>query len=425
MTISTTTNRATYTGNGVTVAFSFPYAFFAQADLVVVETIIATGVQTTKTLTTHYTISGSVDALGHYSSGGTVTAVTAPASTVTWTIYRDPTATQTTDLVENDPMPAESIEAALDYQTMLNQRTRDIATRCLQQPEGDSATIDRLPAKVDRASRYLGFDADGDPVATAGTTSDLVATPYIETLLDDADATAALATLGAKADAMTTARLLGRTTASTGAIEEISVAASLTLSAGSLSGTAASTIQAGVVELASQTEIDAATPVRALTTDMNLISNLAQVAASGTAIDFTIPAGARRVTVQFTGFSLSGTDDLLVQVGDSGGVGTTGYESTGAAIAAAGTTVVSSTAGFIVKSGVAANIFSGIMTLTRHGTANHDWVASYAMKASTTVLAFGGGHCTAMAGTGLTTIRVTRTGTDTLDFGEVSVSYER
>ena len=196
MTISTTTNRVTYTGNGATVAFSFPYAFFAKADLVVIETIIATGVQTTKTLTTHYTISGSVDALGHYSSGGTVTAVTAPASTVTWTIYRDPTATQTTDLVENDPMPAESIEAALDYQTMLNQRTRDIATRCLQQPEGDSATIDRLPAKVDRASRYLGFDADGDPTALSAPTSTALTTAYSETLLDDATAAAARTTLG-------------------------------------------------------------------------------------------------------------------------------------------------------------------------------------------------------------------------------------
>ena len=200
MTISTTTNRVTYTGNGVTVAFSFPYAFFAKADLVVIETVIATGVQTTKALTTDYTISGSVDALGHYSSGGTVTAVAAPASTKTWTIYRDPTATQTTDLVENDPMPAESLEAALDYQTMLNQRTRDIAARSLQQPEGDSATIDRLPAKVDRASKYLAFDADGDPVATAGTTGNYVVTPFMETVLDDTTAAAARTTLGAVAD---------------------------------------------------------------------------------------------------------------------------------------------------------------------------------------------------------------------------------
>ena len=29
MTVSSTVNRVQYTGNGVTVAFSFPYAFFA------------------------------------------------------------------------------------------------------------------------------------------------------------------------------------------------------------------------------------------------------------------------------------------------------------------------------------------------------------------------------------------------------------
>ena len=58
---------------------------------------------------------------------------------------------------------------------------------------------------------------------------------------------------------MSTARLLGRTTAATGAVEEISVAASLTLSAGSLSGTAASDTQAGVIEFAIQSEMETGT----------------------------------------------------------------------------------------------------------------------------------------------------------------------
>lgn len=195
MTIAATTNRVTYTGNGVSTAFAFAYPFHAQADLVVIETIIATGVQTTKALTTDYTISGTTDAQGHYTNGGTVTAVTAPASTVTWTIYRDPSPIQSTDFVQNDDLPAESLESALDYQTLLNQRTRDMIARALRQPEGDSATIDYLPAKVTRASKYLAFDADGDPVATAGTTSSYVVSTFMETLLDDADENAAKATL--------------------------------------------------------------------------------------------------------------------------------------------------------------------------------------------------------------------------------------
>lgn len=196
MTISGTTNRVTYTGNGVTTAFAVSFPFHAQADLVVIETIIATGVQTTKALTTHYTISGTTDALGHYSSGGTVNALVAPAATVRWSIYRDPARTQGLDLTENNNLPAESVEAAIDYQTMLIQRVADQIARVPRQPEGDSANIDYLPSSVDRASKYLAFDADGDPVATAGTTSAHVVTAFMETVLDDTTAAAARTTLG-------------------------------------------------------------------------------------------------------------------------------------------------------------------------------------------------------------------------------------
>lgn len=161
MTISSTTNRVSFTGNGVTTAFSFPYYFLADGDLVVIETVILTGVQTTKTLTTHYTVAGA-----GVGAGGTVTMLTAPASTVTLTIYRDPARTQTVDLVENDPLPVEdSVEAPLDKLTMIAQRLSDRLDRSLQQPEGDTTAIDRLPAKVARASMYLAFDSDGDPTA--------------------------------------------------------------------------------------------------------------------------------------------------------------------------------------------------------------------------------------------------------------------
>ena len=201
MAISSTTNRVNYTGNGVTTAFSFPYAFQAQADLVVIETVIATGVQTTKALTTDYTISGTTDGQGFYPSGGTVTMLTAPASTIRLTIYRDPAATQTVDLVENDPLPAEVLESAYDKAVMLIQRLKDVVGRSLRQPEGDSADIAVLPAKVTRAGKLLQFNStSGDPEAVAAADLDLATvTPFIGTLLDDTTAADARTTLGAVA----------------------------------------------------------------------------------------------------------------------------------------------------------------------------------------------------------------------------------
>lgn len=193
MPVSSTANRISYSGNGSTTAFAFPYLFFDEADLVVIETVTTTGIQTLKTLTTHYTVAGEGDP-----SGGTVTMVTAPASGVTLTIYRDPLIKQLVDLVENDPLPVnDAIEEPLDLLTMIAQRLSDRLDRALRQPEGDTANIDYLPAKIDRASTYLAFDADGDPIAAAGTDSGLVVSAFIETLLDDTTAAAARATLDA------------------------------------------------------------------------------------------------------------------------------------------------------------------------------------------------------------------------------------
>ncbi|MDH4186586.1 MAG: hypothetical protein OEV08_06295, partial [Nitrospira sp.] len=171
MTISSTLNRVTYTGNGATTAFAVSFPFHAKADLVVIETIIATGAETTKALTTHYTISGTTDSLGHYSNGGTVTALVAPASTVRWTIYRDPSRTQNLDLTANGAIPAESVEAQFDYETMLVQRVADRIGRSIRQPDGDSADITTLPALVTRASKYLAFDSSGNPTAVDPTTA--------------------------------------------------------------------------------------------------------------------------------------------------------------------------------------------------------------------------------------------------------------
>lgn len=170
MTVNTTTNRVSYAGNGTTTAFAVPFPFLADADLVVIERTDSTGAEVTKTLTTHYTVSGA----GGVS--GTVTMVTAPATGVTLIIYRDPAVTQLVDLVPNDPLPVETaVEQPLDRLTMIAQRNRDLVERALRLPDSDTgfaAGDMKIPAKVTRASKYLAFDADGKPMASVGTGAD-------------------------------------------------------------------------------------------------------------------------------------------------------------------------------------------------------------------------------------------------------------
>lgn len=211
MTVNTTTNRVSYAGNGTTTAFAVPFPFLADADLVVLERTDSTGVELTKTLTTHYTVSGAGDA------SGTVTMLTAPATGVTLVIYRDPALTQIVDLVPNDPLPVETaIEQPLDRLTMITQRTRELVERALRLPDGDTGFVAadmKIPAKVTRAGNYLSFDADGKPIASAGTGSDPAASSYMATVLDDTTAVAARRTLGAIGKVTTVAALKALTVA--------------------------------------------------------------------------------------------------------------------------------------------------------------------------------------------------------------------
>lgn len=143
---------------------------------------------------------------------------------------------------------------------------------------------------------------------------------------------------------------------------------------------------------------------------------------SGTTVDFnSIPSWVKRITLIFAGVSTNGTSTPLVQIG-AGSVTTTGYTSSSAAVAAAGSTgFASSTAGFIMNSSGAANTVSGHMVLTTEGS--NIWVASHTAKYSSTFAIFGGGDII-LAGT-LDRVRITTTnGTDAFDAGFINILYE-
>jgi hypothetical protein len=86
----------------------------------------------------------------------------------------------------------------------------------------------------------------------SGSTSAVTVTSAGEALLDDADAAAQRVTMGAAASGsitasgltQSTARILGRTSSSTGAVEEITIGSGLSLSAGELSATGGSGVTA-------------------------------------------------------------------------------------------------------------------------------------------------------------------------------------
>lgn len=143
---------------------------------------------------------------------------------------------------------------------------------------------------------------------------------------------------------------------------------------------------------------------------------------SGTSFDFTgIPSWVRKITIAFRGVSTSGSTDLLVQVG-SGSLQTTGYVSTGAYGASANAAgATSSTAGFNIAFGNAAQLFSWIMTLI-HMVGNV-WVEAHSGKASTTIGMMGGGDVSLSVA--LDRLRVTTAnGSDTFDAGSVNIIYE-
>ena len=118
MTVSTAYSPSSFSGNGATTAFAVSWQFFTGS--LVVTLVASTGVETVKTLTTHYTVAGGTDADG-LPATGTVTMLTAPASGETLRITRVTPKTQAATWGEFDAFPQKVVEAAFDKATLIAQ----------------------------------------------------------------------------------------------------------------------------------------------------------------------------------------------------------------------------------------------------------------------------------------------------------------
>lgn len=191
---------------------------------------------------------------------------------------------------------------------------------------------------------------------------------------------------------------------------------------------AATTVQAGVVELATTAEVQTGTDaLRAVTASAlqngKIVNSTVRATTSGTAFDFTsIPSWVKMINVGFAGVSTSGGDDILVQVGNSGGMTTAGYVSDSGRFTATTQATGGVTSGFNVSRASAASAVSGTMQLHLMDSSTNTWVASHSGTIEGAEVVHGGGNISLASV--LTQVRVTRSGTDTFDAGKVNVTYE-
>lgn len=192
--ITATTRRAQFTGNTGLGPFAFTFNVLDETDLAVIKN------STELVPATDYTATVNADGTGSVTLTGSGNG-TALISSDVLTILGDRPLSRTSDYTQGGNLFASAINEDLDSLVIGLQQVDEKIDRSLRIQPGDEFIDLTLPLRADRANNYLAFDADGDPVVVAGTTSTFVVTAFAETLLDDSSAPAMLNTLGLSATA--------------------------------------------------------------------------------------------------------------------------------------------------------------------------------------------------------------------------------
>jgi hypothetical protein len=279
MTVSSTTTKDSYSGDGSTTVFAYTFKIFDDDDITVILRTTATGNETVQTKTTDYSVSGVGDA-----NGGNITFVTAPPATQTVVLLRSTAQTQLTDYTPNDPFPAEAHEDALDKLTFIAQEIQEELGRSLKVSQTNSiATASFTASATARANKVLGFDSNGDLIATQelgtyrGTDATITTADYDERDLVKSTTAAQLDNVYIALQASPSGTLLTNTTYWELIVDAVSAAASAAAAAADAILTAADVVSTNADVVLTNADV--------VTTNQNVIDAQAAQAAAELAAD--------------------------------------------------------------------------------------------------------------------------------------------
>lgn len=145
---------------------------------------------------------------------------------------------------------------------------------------------------------------------------------------------------------------------------------------------------------------------------------------SGTSITKTsVPTWVRKIDISFVGVSKNGSDNYLIQIGDSGGYANTGYSASGQLLNASATGHTNYTTGFGIRIFAANATVSGIVTLVCSDPSTFTWTISGVLNDPTnSVMLLVAGSKSLSAE--LDRFQLTTTGgTDAFDAGSIGIHY--
>lgn len=165
-----------YTGDGTTVAFTFPFPFFDASDI----TVYLDGVAQSG----GYSVSG--DALDGGFADGAVTFDAAPGVGAVVILIRALDVERLTDFpYPSQTLDIQSLNTELDRIIAMMQGLALDSRRALRVPAAE-ITVDEVPGIATRANKVLGFDAEGQPVAMSLGEAGDISTALVESIVNNA-----------------------------------------------------------------------------------------------------------------------------------------------------------------------------------------------------------------------------------------------